>query len=124
MSISAINGSDSPFSAYTVEKDRQKLPGNSSLMGGTASIDAAVMTVPTEDAADPVNQFNDYMKLTPEQRWQQAWLQKHGISQEEFDAMGADQKRKLMEQMRAEMEQEMKDKAQAKAAASNRSILA
>jgi hypothetical protein len=123
MSISAIGGAESPFSIYDKDKARQNLQGNSSLMGASAAIDPSVMNVPTADADDPVKQFTDYMKLTPEQRWQQAWLQRHGITQEEFDAMSAEDKRKIMEQMRADMERDMKDKADAKAKATNTDLL-
>jgi hypothetical protein len=57
---------------------------------------------------DAVKEFQDYMKMTPGERMQYAWLKQHGISKEEFDAMPADEKQKLMEQMKREIEEKIK----------------
>ncbi len=110
VSISGIGGSDSPFSSITHDKTRQKLQGNSGLLGGTAVIDPASLVAPTVPDNDPVKQFTDFMKQTPEQRMQAAWLQRHGITPEEFAAMSPDEQKKILDQMRAEIEEEMKQK--------------
>ncbi len=61
-----------------------------------------------ESKYDAVQEFRDYMKMTPGERMQYAWLKQHGISKEEFDSMPADEKQKLMEQMKREIEEKIK----------------
>ncbi len=114
MSISGISAADSVISSFKKDKTRQDLQGISSLLGNEAAIDPASMVAPKVPDDDPAKQFTDYMKQTPEQRMQAAWLQRHGLSQDEFNAMSPDAQKKIMDQMRAEMDEEMKQKAEAK----------
>ena len=114
VSISGISAADSVISSFKKDKTRQDLQGISSLLGNEAAIDPASMVAPKVPDDDPAKQFTDYMKQTPEQRMQAAWLQRHGLSQDEFNAMSPDAQKKIMDQMRAEMDEEMKQKAEAK----------
>ena len=57
---------------------------------------------------DPYQELSDFMKMTDAQKMQYLWLKKHGISQEEFDAMGGEDKQKLVEKMQQELEAQMK----------------
>lgn len=87
------------------------MPGNIvSSLAATAAIDPVKKEA--EDAEpDAVQAFKDYMAKTPEQRMQESWLQSHGITQEEFDAMSPDEKQKLMDMMRKEIEEKARAEA-------------
>lgn len=85
------------------------MPGKiASLLGSSAAIDTSVKKDAEETKPDAVKEFKDYMAKTPEQRMQEAWLQSHGITQEEFDAMTPDEKQKLMDMMRKEIEEKVR----------------
>ena len=57
--------------------------------------------------------FLDYMKKTPEQRFQEAWLAAHGLTKEEFDALPPNEREaltKLMaEDLKASLTQAQRD---------------
>jgi len=90
--------------------DRQNVPGNIfSSLGANAAIDP--MAEPEKTGPDPVQEFKDYMAKTPEQRMQEAWLQSHGITQEEFDAMSPEEKQSLMDMMKHDIEDKMRQEA-------------
>lgn len=57
---------------------------------------------------DPYQELSDFMKMSDAQKMQYLWLKKHGISQEEFDAMSGEDKQKLVEQMQEELKAQMK----------------
>lgn len=107
VTISSIDGVTGWFQAQAKSKTRQNVPATGSTIfpqGAAASI-----------APDPVKEFTDYMNQTPAQRMQSAWLKQHGVSQEEFDAMSAADKQKLIDEMKRELQQKMEDKAKADA---------
>jgi predicted flavoprotein YhiN len=58
---------------------------------------------------DPYQELSDFMKMTDAQKMQYLWLKKHGISQEEFDAMSGEDKQKLVEKMQEELKAQMKN---------------
>jgi len=57
---------------------------------------------------DAIQTFTDYMKQTPAERMQAAWLAQHGVSKEDFDAMSPDDKKKLMDQMKQEIREKIR----------------
>lgn len=61
-------------------------------------------------ATNPVQAFKDYMNLTPEQKIQKAWLQNHGISEAEFNAMSAEEKQAVLDQIKKEMMAKIENK--------------
>lgn len=73
-------------------------------------------------AKSPATQLKEYLAMSDAERYQVAWLKKRGISKETFDAMPADQKQKLMEEMQRDMQREMKAKIEA-AKAQNKQAL-
>lgn len=124
MSISALSALGSTYQAAI----RQNLPGNSlpssfgaalaaatsasapapaSASGSAAASSGAVSSSAGSDAA---SQFESYMKETPAQRMQDAWLRQHGISQQQFAAMSPADKQKLNDQMKADIEAKVKQK--------------
>lgn len=68
----------------------QKLPGN------------------TDVKTDPASEFLSYMQKTPEQRFQEEWLKKHGLTKEDLESMSPAERNAVMEQMRAEIEEQIK----------------
>jgi hypothetical protein len=92
--------------------DRQNVPGNIvSMLGGNAAIDPITGKTEQPQVPSPVEEFRDYMSKTPEQRMQENWLRAHGITPEEFAAMSPEEQLKLMDQMRAEIENKLKERA-------------
>lgn len=67
----------------------------------------------SSSGSDAIADFMNYMKETPEQRMQEAWLKSHGISKEEFDAMSPERKAGIVAQMRQEIEQKLREKSAA-----------
>lgn len=61
------------------------------------------------------SEFLSYMKKTPAEKVQEAWLARHGISKEEFAAMSPEEKEKLLAQMKHEIEEQMKKETAEKA---------
>lgn len=103
MAISGIDGITSYFQAQAKNKTRQNVP--SSLFPDASS----------SPASGAVKAFTDYMNKTPAQQMQDAWLQQHGITQDQFNAMSPADKQKLLDEMKRELQQKMEDKAKADA---------
>ncbi|MDY0884529.1 hypothetical protein ACFPL7_04085 [Dongia soli] len=63
--------------------------------------------------SQPAQDFLDYMKKTPAQRMVDAWLKQHNLTQEELNAMPADQREAITKQMAADLKAQMqKDQMQ------------
>lgn len=103
MGISSIGGVSWAAQTATRNQTRQILPDPAT----------AGLEIKNSDSTDTSSQFLDFMKLTPEQQMQQAWLAQHGVSQAQFDAMSPADKQKLIDQMTAEIKQKVKDKVEA-----------
>jgi hypothetical protein len=103
MSVAGVDGVRNWFQTQAKDKARQNMPGTifpsatsdttvsavaptvaSAVASGvtsgseTSTPDAAL--TPDAAANDPVKEFTDYMKQTPAERLQYAWLKQHGIS--------------------------------------------
>jgi hypothetical protein len=87
-------------------QNRQTLPGNPD-PGQTS----ATATATPAKRSDSAQEFLDYMKKTPEQRLQEAWLKAHGVTPEQFEAMSPEEQQKLLEQMREDIKAKMKEDA-------------
>jgi predicted flavoprotein YhiN len=55
--------------------------------------------------SDPAQELQDYMKMSYAEKLQWSWMNAHGISKEEFEAMSPEDKQKLLDQMREELKQ-------------------
>lgn len=102
MDISRVGGVGGVAQTGMKQQTRQNLPGSSGLV----------------DASMPVSgkkQFMDYMRQTPAERMQYTWLAQRGISKEQFDAMSPEEKQKLLNQMRQEIEQKVQRSVENKA---------
>lgn len=113
MQVSGVSGGYALVSNLKNKTAGQDIPADlfqNSLSADNSSQPPAADTVASiaESKYDAVQEFRDYMKMTPGERMQYAWLKQHGISKEEFDSMPADEKQKLMEQMKREIEEKIK----------------
>jgi predicted flavoprotein YhiN len=64
-------------------------------------------------AKSPGKQLEEYLAMSDGERYQQTWLSKRGLTKEQFDALPAEEKQKLTEQMQQDMKQEMQAKLDA-----------
>jgi hypothetical protein len=73
-------------------------------MADTSWMDAA----PTDGSSVARTKFAEYMKMTPAEKMHAAMLQRHGVTEEEFKAMSADERAaieaKIKEMIKAEVE--------------------
>ncbi|MBY0406926.1 MAG: hypothetical protein K2Q01_04490 [Rickettsiales bacterium] len=63
----------------------------------------------------PVELFLEYMQKTPEQRWREAWLKQHKLTEEEFAALPPEKQQALTQQMQEDMKKQTEQTAQKKA---------
>jgi hypothetical protein len=111
VSISGI----SSVNWYAAGLARQNLPGNSVAMPGNGQSNGSVMAGASASSSasssdDATTQFLNYMKETPAQRMQDAWLKQHGISPQAFAAMSGEEKQKIIDQMKQDIEAKLKQK--------------
>ncbi len=120
MGISSVSNVASLFNAVGgKDKTAQSAGGfaellntaSSSSNAKSASSQQTSLTKPS-DSEDARKKFLDYMKQTPAQRWQEAWLQAHGMTKEQFDALPADKKAALIDEMKQEMQDQMRQAAE------------
>ncbi len=65
----------------------------------------------SEDAS-AVQNFMDYMKETPAQRFEDQWLKAHGLTQKDLDAMPADKRQAILKQMADDIKRQVQQAAQ------------
>ena len=82
-------------------------------MASSASADSSSLqsTTQTPSAEDT---FKAYMKMTPAERMEDAWLKSHGLSKEKLAAMSPAEREATLKQMKSEIEQELKLKTEQK----------
>ncbi|HEY1096636.1 MAG TPA: hypothetical protein VGF14_05295 [Alphaproteobacteria bacterium] len=90
-----ISGVSSPSYGTSVPTTRQNAPG----------------TVRGVGDSPVVQEFTEYMKKSPAERMMDDWLRAHGMTKEEFDALGPEEKQKILEEMKQDIEEKMKEKA-------------
>ena len=62
--------------------------------------------------SDAEQDFLNYMKQTPAQRMEDNWLRAHGLTREQYNALSPEEKKKVAEQMRQDIERQMKQAAE------------
>jgi predicted flavoprotein YhiN len=89
------------------------------IVSGGVSAAQSASTAPKSEATvasvaekSPAQEFLDYMKKTPEERMQEAWLRAHGIDPEDFEAMPPEKKQALMDEMKEDIEAKLKEAAE------------
>lgn len=99
MSISGVGASTGlPVPGTNTQPSGQNMPTGTGT-GGIAKTDE-----PTG-----AQEFLDYMKESPAQRMEDKWLRAHGLTKEKLDAMTPAQQKAVMDQMKHDIEQQMKD---------------
>ncbi len=58
--------------------------------------------------------FKNYMKMTPAERMEDAWLKSHGLTKEKLDKMSPSDREAVMKQMKDEIEQNLKQQTEQK----------
>ena len=100
---------------------RQVLPDSSSTSTSSTTSDINSSGSASGSAA---SDFLAFMKQSPEQQMQTAWLARHGISKEQFAAMDPAAKQKIIEQMKNEMKEQARNTAKDSARGSVANMLA
>ncbi len=62
--------------------------------------------------ASAVQNFMDYMKETPAQQMEDAWLHAHGLTRQELAKMSPEKQAAIMRQMQQDIELQLKQKAE------------
>lgn len=91
------------WAALTAQKNQ------SGPVNGSAA--AAKPAPAIEGKSEAAQQFSDYMKKSPAEQMQEAWLARHGISKEEFAAMPPEEQKALIARMEKEIKEELAQKA-------------
>lgn len=102
MSVSAAAGAG--FWTAWATPDRQKVQSGAS--AGQESSGATAEKGATAKRIDPVATFTELTKGTPEQRLFKAWLARHHLTQEQYDDLPLDERKKLDEDFRKELEEQ------------------
>lgn len=77
--------------------------------------DAATLAKAKEAATkQATNDFLAYMKKSLAERMQEAWLKQHNMTREQFEALPPEEKKKVAEEMRADIEEKIKEMAKKK----------
>ena len=84
---------------------------------------AALPAEEEEEESAAVQAFLDYMAKSPEERYFEAFLSSKGMTQEEYDALPADDKKALMKEFEAFVKQNMESNSAEKVARTSRSEL-
>ncbi len=61
-----------------------------------------------------INDFLAYMKKSLAERMEEAWLKQHNMTREQFEALPPEEKKKVAEEMRADIEEKIKEMAKKK----------
>jgi hypothetical protein len=80
----------------------------SSASTDTSSLQSTTQTTSAEDT------FKAYMKMTPAERMEDAWLKSHSLTKEKLAAMSPADREATLNQMKDEIEQDLKLKTEQK----------
>ena len=78
--------------------------------------DAAPSSIQATAKPDPVESFLVYMKKSPAERLEDAWLQSHHLTRQDLAAMSPEKRRALEQQMADEIQTQLKQATANKAA--------
>ena len=102
--LEAVNATGSITSNSATDSSSSSSSSNaSSSVGASASLGSGDSTI---------DQFKAYMKETPAQKMQDAWLARHGLTRAQFEAMDDTQKQKIVDQMQHDLKQQAQAQTQ------------
>lgn len=114
MSISGISNSVWPAVSNQTKPKLDSIftpaetqPANTTALDSSKSVLTEVPSSKSTSSSNPAKELQDYMNMSDAEKMQYSWLSSHGISKEQFDAMSPADKQKLIDQMRAELQQKM-----------------
>lgn len=109
-----INTQYSVFSGNVAPTTSTKLKPESGASSFSDALDVA-------KHLSPAQELEKYLNMSQAERYQEAWLKRHGLTKEQFDALPADEKAKMMadmqQDMHAEIQKKMEEDKQKKAKA-------
>lgn len=113
MPISSINGYSGVYSMMQKKSAATTMPSILSATDATpvstaASAPADGLSL-TSAAKTPEQQFMDFMKETPQQRYEDMWLQAHHLTREQLAAMPPDKQKEIRDEMKKDVEQKIKE---------------
>jgi hypothetical protein len=114
MDITGIGGYSPLASLDTKSKNRQNMPAEPVIagpVGAEPTTNATTSAASLASKDDAVAEFMQYMAKSPAERMQEAWLAQHGYTKEQFDALPPEKKQALIEQMKQEIEEKLKEQA-------------
>jgi hypothetical protein len=107
MSVSGIGGSTAY--GYFPQNSSTKAPAADAAASSASSLGAAA------SASSPEQEFLDYMKETPAQQMEDAWLKAHHLTRAQLAAMSPQQREAIEKQMQADITAKVKQDALDKA---------
>ncbi|NCY25885.1 MAG: hypothetical protein EBX37_13865 [Alphaproteobacteria bacterium] len=60
--------------------------------------------------------FLEYMNKTPAERWREAWLKQHKLTEADLEAMSPEKRRAIEDQMAQDMKEQIERSAEKRAA--------
>ncbi len=110
------------FGAATMKKEKSAAGSRDFLSMLTEATSAPAVAEPKKSEEKPTKakipeksaaeEFLEYMHKPAAERMMEAWLRQKGISEAEWEAMPADKKAALMEEMRQEIEEKIRKAAE------------
>jgi exonuclease VII large subunit len=70
------------------------------------------------------NEFLDHMKKTPAERMEEAWLRARGLTKEDLEAMEPEKRAALIEEMKQQIEDQIRREAEQKAKSPEQPLVA
>lgn len=76
----------------------------------SASSDGKQAQKSNQEGGAVEEEFMNYMKKTPAERMFDSWLERHKISRGQFNALSPEEKKKLVDEFKQEMQEELRRK--------------
>ncbi len=93
--------------------------GFQSMLDDYVALDPSDATLGTDQGAggattDPAQAFLNYMKETPAQRLEDAWLASHHMTRKDLETMSPEQRAAIEKQMAADIKEQLKEQTEKK----------
>ena len=93
--------------------------GFQALLNGSGASGEAASSSGSDDAtasgnADPVQTFLNYMKETPAQKLEDAWLAGHHLTHKDLEKMSPEERTKIEKEMAADIKEKLKEQTEKK----------
>ncbi|MCB5184306.1 hypothetical protein LG201_03720 [Methylobacillus gramineus] len=98
-------------SSYTSQKNNtaESTEGSASAPSASTIVSLSSNNKTGYVQSEAARELEEYMNMSDSERLQWHWLNSHGISKEDFNNMSAEDKQKIVDQMREELKQKMNE---------------